>query len=411
MSSEPAHPKTTLVRRLSVPLLVLYGLGVTIGAGIYVLIGEIAHRAGVYSPYAFMAAAILIAPTTYSFSKLVARFPVSAGEARYVVEGFRLNWLGILVGLMVALAGIVSTATLSVGSIGYLQMFVDIPAPLMIIVIMVLFSGLAIVGIKASVTAAAILTLVEIGGLVALIWAGVLVDTPAIMDGLRAPFVNFDISAIGLIASTSVIAFYAFIGFEDMVNVAEEVKDPARSFPIAIAVTLGVTMVLYFLVSTVAVSLVGAEALGQSNAPITLVAERTGVLSPTLLSAIGALSALNGILIQIIMASRVLYGLSRQTKLATPFSYVSARTHTPIVATMVVAGISLLLALLFPLAGLAEATSRITFVIFILVNGALVALTLREANWQIRDIASWTPVIVPTFGAFGTVGLMIVSLL
>jgi len=411
MLSEPAPTKGALVRRLSIPLLILYGLSVTIGAGIYVLIGEISHRAGVYSPYAFMAAAVLIAPTTYSFSKLVARFPVSAGEARYVIEGFRLNWLGVLVGLMVALAGIVSTATLSVGSVGYLQTFVDLPAPVLIVIIVVAFSGLAIVGIKASVMVAALLTLIGIGGLGVLIGAGVLVDTPAILEGLQAPFMTFDVRAIGLIASTSVLAFYAFIGFEDMVNVAEEVKDPARSFPIAIAATLGVTMVLYFSISTVAVSLVDPVELGLSTAPITLVAERTGLLSPLLFSGIGAVSTLNGILIQIIMASRVLYGLSRQAKLASPFSHISPRTHTPIVATVAVAGVSLLLALLFPLAGLAEATSRITFVIFILVNGALVALTLREANWQISNIKSWTPVIIPTLGALGTVALMIVSLL
>jgi len=213
MLSEPAPTKGTLVRRLSIPLLILYGLSVTIGAGIYVLIGEISHRAGVYSPYAFMAAAVLIAPTTYSFSKLVARFPVSAGEARYVIEGFRLNWLGVLVGLMVALAGIVSTATLSVGSVGYLQTFVDLPASVLIVIIVVAFSGLAIVGIKASVMVAALLTLIGIGGLGVLIGAGVLVDTPAILEGLQAPFMTFDVRAIGLIASTSVLAFYAFIGF------------------------------------------------------------------------------------------------------------------------------------------------------------------------------------------------------
>jgi len=411
MLSEPAPTKAALVRALSIPLLILYGLSVTIGAGIYVLIGTIAHRAGIYSPYAFLAAAVLMAPTTYSFAKLVARFPVSAGEARYVAEGFQTKRLSVLVGLMVALAGIVSTATLSVGSVGYLQAFVDLPAPLLIVIIVVSFSGLAIIGIKASVMAAALMALLGIGGLVALVVAGVIVDAPAILEGLQAPFVAFDVRAIGLIASSSVLAFYAFIGFEDMVNVAEEVKDPARSFPIAIAVTLGVTMVLYFSVSTIAVSLVGPVELGLSTAPIALVAERTGLLSPLLLSAIGVLSTLNGILIQIIMGSRVLYGLSRQTNRASAFSYVNPRTHTPVVATLAVAGASLLLALLFPLAGLAEATSRITFVIFILVNGALIALTLRDADWHLRKIKSWGSVIIPALGALGAAALMTVSLL
>jgi basic amino acid/polyamine antiporter, APA family len=406
----PSPPKARLARRLTVPLLILYGLGVTVGAGIYVLIGEIAHRAGIYSPYAFMLAALLIAPTTYSFAKLVARFPVSAGEARYVEEGFKLKWLGILVGLLVALSGIVSTATLSVGGVGYLQEFIALPAPVLIVTILCLFTGFALVGIKESVGIAAVLTLIEVGGLILLIGSGIAASPEAVAQAISAPFVEFDFRALGLVASASVLAFYAFIGFEDMVNVAEEVKDPARTFPVAILVTLIVTMLLYFLVSTVAVSLVSPDELGQSNAPITLIAERTGMLSPAVLSGIGALSALNGILIQIIMASRVLYGLSRQSELPSILSYVHPRTHTPIVSTLLVAGIVLFLALLFPLAGLAETTSRITFVTFTLVNCALITITLREANWRIARVALSAPILIPLIGAIGSIGLMVISL-
>ncbi len=406
-----APHRPALARRLTGPLLVLYGLGVTVGAGIYVLIGEISARAGIHSPYAFMFAALLIAPTTYSFAKLVARFPVSAGEARYVEEGFQLKWLGLLVGLLVVSAGIVSTATLSIGSVGYLQEFVAIPARVLVIIVIVVFTIFAIIGIKESVTVAAILTLIEIGGLVLLIGGGVATDPNAILRGLSEPVVTFDLYALGLVASASVLAFYAFIGFEDMVNVAEEVKDPKRVFPIAIAVTLITTMFLYFSVSTVAISLATPEELGQSAAPITLIAERTGVLSPVLLSGIGALSTLNGILIQIIMASRVLYGLSRQSELPALLSYVHPRTHTPMVATLLIAGIVLLLALLFPLAGLAETTSRITFVTFTLVNLALLALTLRDAGWRISHVEGRLILILPTIGAIGSLSLMIVSLL
>lgn len=410
-TSDPSTSNPTpLARRITAPLLILYGLGVTVGAGIYVLIGEIAERAGIFSPYAFMLAALLIAPTTYSFAKLVKRFPVSAGEARYVEEGFQLKWFGILVGLLVVSSGIVSTATLSVGSVGYIHEFVSVPSSILITGILLLFTGLALVGIQASVTAAAVFTLIEVGGLIVLIGAGITVAPDAILHSLHAPFAEFDIQAIGLVASAAVLAFYAFIGFEDMVNVAEEVKDPTHAFPIAITITLIVSTLLYFSVSTVAISLVSPEELGRSSAPISMLAEKTGILSPALLSGIGALSALNGILIQIIMASRVLYGLARQSELPTILSYVHPKTHTPIVATLLVMGVVLFLALLFPLSGLAETTSRITFVTFTLVNAALIALTLREANWRVAQVPSLWAILIPTLGAVGSIALMVISL-
>jgi len=408
-SDTDARPQ--LARRLTLPLLILYGLGVTVGAGIYVLIGEIGHQAGLFAPYAFLLAALLIAPTTYSFSKLVTRFPVSAGEARYVEEGFRLKWLAIIVGLLVVSAGIVSSATISIGSVGYVQEFVAIPSAVLVTGIIVTFTGLAIVGIRTSVGVAALFTLIEVGGLIVIIVGGFLANTPAIWAGITAPFTTFDVSAIGLVSASAVLAFYAFIGFEDMVNVAEEVKEPEKIFPTAIAVTLLVTMVLYFLVSTIAVSLVDPETLGSTGAPISLVAERTGLISPALLSGIGVMAALNGILIQIIMASRVLYGLSRQAEMPRFLSYVHPRTHTPVTATLIVAAVTLVLALAFPLARLAETTSQITFIVFALVNGALIAITLREAGWQVARVPSFMSLAIPTVGTLGSVALMLVSLI
>ncbi|MEQ9519399.1 MAG: APC family permease [Parvibaculum sp.] len=407
----PSPPKPALARRLNLPLLVLYGLGVTVGAGIYVLIGEIAGRAGMFTPYAFLFAGLIIAPTTYSFSKLVARFPVSAGEARYVEEGFQLRPLGILVGLLVASAGIVSSATISVGSVGYVQSFVPLPAAILVSFFIVSFTGLAILGIKESVIFASVITIIEVGALLVLIGGGFWIAPQTLLDGITAPLFQLDFHALGLVASASALAFYAFIGFEDMVNVAEEVKAPERTFPPAILITLIVTLVLYFLIGTVAVTLIGAENLSASATPISVIGERIGFLSPQILSLIAAVSALNGILIQMIMSSRVLFGLARQSELPAILSYVHPRRHTPIVATLVVAAITLTLALAFPLSGLAEATSRITFVIFSLVNTALVLLTLREAGWLVSQVENKLLLLIPTLGGFGSVALLIVSLL
>jgi len=410
LSDPPAHPAPELARRLNLLLLVLYGLGVTVGAGIYVLIGEIAGRAHMFTPYAFLFAGLVIAPTTYSFAILVTRFPVSAGEARYVEEGFQLRSLGILVGLLVASAGIVSSATISVGSVGYVQAFLPLPPAVLIVGFILGFTGLAILGIKESVIFAATITVLEVGALLALIAGGIWVAPGAVWDGMAIPVAHLDLHAFGLIASASALAFYAFIGFEDMVNVAEEVEAPEKTFPPAILITLVVTLALYFLIGTVAVSLVGVEALSTAAAPMSLIAERTGFLPPQILNLIGAVSALNGILIQMIMSSRVLFGLSRQAELPRILSYVHPKRHTPIIATLVVAALTLFLALVFPLSGLAEATSRITFVIFTLVNASLVLLTLRAVGWHPARVVNRLRLLVPLGGSLASLALLVVSL-
>jgi len=399
-TSDPSPFKPArLARRISVPLLILYGLGVTVGAGIYVLIGEIAHRAGIFSPYAFMMAALLIAPTTYSFTKLVKRFPVSAGEARYVEEGFRLKWLGILVGLLVVSSGMVSTATLSVGSVGYIHEFISIPSSILITGILLLFTGLAVVGIKASVSAAAVLTLIEVGGLVFLIGAGVAVAPDAVLHSLQAPFAAFDIKAIGFVASAAVLAFYAFIGFEDMVNVAEEVRDPRRNIGRAILIVVITTTILYVGVAFVAVRTVPPAELAASGAPMALLFDRLTGLPPQAMSLVAMLAVVNGALIQIIMSARVLYGLSRQGSLPSLFGEVNASTLTPIKGTLVTGALVLIATLALPLTTLAEITSAMILIVFTTVNLALIQVKRRgrppEGAWEV-------PMAVPILGALAS---------
>lgn len=409
-SSPDTGHEHRLARRITLPLLVLYGLGVTVGAGIYVLIGAISERAGYFAPHAFLFAALLIIPTTYSYAQLVKRFPVSAGAAKYVLEGFRLRWLSLLVGLFVALAGIVSSATITVGSVGYLQEFLTLPDAPLTVIVLGIFAALAIIGIRESVVVAGILTLIEIAGLLLVIGSGVTFDWPAVTHGLTRPFYEFDVTSLGLILGASTLAFYAFIGFEDMVNVAEEVTNPHRTFPIAIGATLVITLFLYFSVSTVAVSLVSHAELGASEAPITLIGHKAGFSYPALLSAIGAISALNGILIQLIMASRVLYGLSRQGALPEFLGQIAPRTRTPIYATLTATVPALALALFFPLAGLAEATSRITFVLFLLANASLILIRFRERHVAGARWSSLKDTLIPAAGGLGAGALLIYSL-
>jgi amino acid transporter len=390
--TERNHP--ALSRSLNLPLLTFYGLGTTIGAGIFVLVGKVAGRAGMAAPVSFLVASLLAAFTAFSFAELVARYPRSAGEAIYVREGFGSDRLALVVGLMVALSGVVSSATIINGSIGYLQEFVALPRVPGVVLMLALLTALALWGIGQSVTVAAIFTVLEIGGLLLVVWAakGSLADLPT--RGAELIPAADAAAWIGVTAG-AMLAFYAFLGFEDLVNVAEESKDVTHTMPAAILLTLVVTTLLYLLVGTVSVLTVPPQELAQSGAPLAAVYERGAGGASGVVSGIAVFAVLNGALIQMIMASRVIYGLADQRELPGGLAWVHPRTRTPMVATGLVAGAILILALGFPLERLAETTSVIVLVVFTLVNLALVVIKRRgtPAPEGVRTYPIWIPAI------------------
>ena len=154
-----------LNRCITYPLLTLYGLGTILGAGIYVLIGKVAANAGLYAPVAFLLAAIVAGFSGYSYAALSSRFPKSAGEVNYVQSAFGIEFLSVVVGLLVVVTGIVSAATLANGFVGYADVFITLPASLVIVVLVVLMTFIAAWGIKQSMLVIGVVTLIEIGGL------------------------------------------------------------------------------------------------------------------------------------------------------------------------------------------------------------------------------------------------------
>lgn len=383
-----------LSRRLNLPLLTFYGLGTTIGAGIFVLIGKVAGRAGMLAPISFLVASLLAAFTAFSFAELVARYPRSAGEAIYVREGFRSRRLALAVGLMVALAGTVSSATIVNGAIGYINEFVTVPDTVGIVLVLALLAGLAAWGIGQSVMAASLFTILEIAGLLLVIWvarAG-FGELPARAGEMLPPL---DAAAWIGIMSGAMLAFFAFLGFEDLVNVAEESQDVTRTMPLAIFLTLLITAVLYMAVSIVAILTVAPAELAASSAPLAMIYERGTGGGAEIVSAIALFAVLNGALIQMIMASRVIYGLADQGELPAVLAWVHPRLRTPLAATGVVAGVVLVLALGIPLERLAELTSVIVLVVFSLVNLALVLVKRRRepAPPGVRVYPMWIPVV------------------
>lgn len=394
--SNPPAEGNRLRRTLTLTNAVLYGLGVTIGAGIYVLIGAAAARAGMHAPLAFGVAALLMALTAASVAELGSRLPVAAGEAAYIRAGFRSDRLATVAGLFVVAIAIVSAAAISVGSAGYVVALLGLPEPLVIAMLVTAMTALAAWGIKESVTFAGIMTLIEIGGLMVIVVVGLL-SGPAVVT--RLPEIvpaHLDAPLAAALMSATLLAVFAFIGFESIANIAEEMEEPEKNLPRAVALTLVITTVVYMLVVWVALVAVGPAELAASRAPLTLVFQRLTGLSPQIMTVIAIVATLNGIIVQIIMASRVLYGLSRQGSLPEWLSSVSPVTGTPMLATALAGCATLVLAMALPLDRLADWTSRLTLVLFALVNGALILIRMREVTPPVGVLL--VPIWVPWAG-------------
>lgn len=380
-----------LKRSLSLLQITFYGLGTILGAGIYVLVGKVAGDAGMYAPVSFIVAAILAVLTGLSYAELCARYPKSAGVAFYTHEGFGRQYLSVATGFLIILTGLVSAATLVNGFVGYLQVFVTIPEGVVITLLVLALGVLAAWGIDESVFAASAITLVEIGGLLLILFVAgdSLADLPARLPELIPPFDG--VAWYGILLG-SFLAFYAFIGFEDMVNVAEEVKQPARNLPLAILIAVGVSTVLYLLVALVAVLALPPHELSQSRAPLAVIYERSTGSAPTLISLISLLAVVNGALVQIIMGSRVFYGMSREGWLHRALGSVNLRTRTPLLATALVTVLVLVLALWLPLVTLAKVTSFIVLIVFAIINLALTRIKLRAPSPKgVRTYPLWVP--------------------
>ena len=407
---DPAPPldlPPALRRRLSLPLLVLYGVGITIGAGIYVLIGAVAGHAGRFAPWSFALAGLAMALTVGSYAELSTRFPVSAGEAAYVRAAFHSRFASTLTGLLTIVIGVVSSATVVLGAAGYIGEFVDLPKAVVVAAVLVALGAVAAWGILESVLLASLFTLIEMGGLIIIIVAGSYAGVPA-FDVLTSP-PPFDAAVLSGIGYASLLAFFAFIGFEDLANVVEEAKVPHRDIPRAMVLTLVISTVLYLAVAAIAVAAVPPAELAASPAPLSLVFRAVAGISPATISAIAIVATLNTILAQMTMAARVVYGMARQGDLPRLAGHVHPKTATPLIATALIVGATLVLALLVPFERLAEGTSLATLAVFALVNLSL--LRLRHRRHVSHGPHVRVPLWVPVFGFVACVVMMAAAVL
>ncbi len=393
MTTESKQPR--LRRSISLPLLVAYGVGTMVGGGFYALLGRVASHAGMHTPIAFLIAAGVAFITAMSFGELASRLPYSAGESRYVHEAFGWKWLSILVGWAVIATGVVSAATLTRAFVGFSQDLILLPTALGIILFVAVLTMIAIVGILQSVWLVTTITVIEVGGL---IW--VLAANSRQLSKLPDRWIDVMPDATWAswsgIMMAGFLVFYAFIGFEDMVNEAEEVHDPRKNLPRGILYALIITTALYLVIAVAAVLAFSPDQLARSRTPLALLVSRQGKTAQVIMTYISLLAGVNGAFVQLVMASRVAYGMSDQGLGPRILAVVNSRFRTPIYATLLMGGFILAFALWLPLEVLAKITSAIMLVIFATVNASLVRLKLKKV--EVTEEITEHSIVIPILG-------------
>lgn len=390
----------SLARVVGMVGITAYAVGDILGAGIYALVGRVVGLAGGGSWASFLVAAAIAVLTGLSYAEMVSRYPVAAGASAYVLRAFGSPLASFVVGIFVLMSGLTSAATVARAFVGYLDVFVTVPAMAASVGLLVLMSALSYWGIRESTRVNFVMTAVELGGLLLVIGAGIYA-----LVGLR----EIDVASLAPTGARGVlggatVAFFAYIGFEDTVNVAEEVHDAARSVPRAILIAIALTSVVYIAVTVLALVTVPHAVLASSPAPLLTVLDAASVHLPRRAFAfIALISIANTGLLNLIMASRLGYGMARQGLLPRPLVRVHARRHTPWVAVLAALAIAAALASTSGAQLLAQTTSFLLVCVFFVVHVALVVIKRRAHEPAPAFSApAWAPVI----GALITFGML-----
>ncbi|MBI4358334.1 MAG: amino acid permease [Candidatus Omnitrophica bacterium] len=380
-----------LKRSLGAIALIAYGVGDILGAGIYALVGKVIGIMGPASWLSFVAAFIVASLTGLAYAELGSRMPRAGGAAVFALEAFKKPAFSYLIGLLVLLSGVVSMATVSHGFSGYLQvLFPRIPVFAIIFFFFLVLGVINFLGMKESSLTNIICTLVEVVGLVIVIAAGFKFFGKEDYFSIHPPQGVYPASAL---LQGGILAFYAFVGFEDLVNVAEEVKSPEKNMPRAIVIALVVTAAIYILTAVAAVSAVPISELSSSGAPLVLVVEKGFPgLPPGLFTLIALFAVTNTALINFIMSSRILYGMAREGLVPSSLGEVHEKRGTPLKAICAVFVLAVALAFTGSLVVLAQSTSFLLLSVFLVMNISLIVIKLRTREKPSFQVPFWIPV-------------------
>jgi APA family basic amino acid/polyamine antiporter len=370
MDSKPITP--SLKRELGLLEVTLAGVGIILGAGIYVLIGQAAGLAGNALWFAFGLSAIIALLTGLSYAELSSMFPKAGAEYDYVTNAFNVRF-GFVIGWLVFLSGVLAAATVALGFAGYFSILTRFPLIISAVVLLVLLTALLGYGVKETARVAVISTLVEASGLVLIIAIGL----PHIGS---VNYLEMPQGFSGLFAASALI-FFAYQGFESMVKFSEETKSPETTVPKAIILAVVICVIFYVLVALSVVSLLGWQQLAVSKAPFADIV--SGMLGPDaaiLIAIIALFATANTALMSMYASSRVLYGMAGSSPLTAGFAWVHPVQRTPWIAIAVCGILSVALLFIGDIAFIANMTNFTLFVTFIVINAAVIFLRYRSPN-------------------------------
>lgn len=381
---------------VTTPLLFWFILGDILGAGVYVLIGAVAGRSGGAVWLPLLLALLLAGLTACSYAELATKYPRAGGASHYASRAFG-PFAGFVVGFCMLAAGVVSVAALARGFAGdYLTEFVRLPVPLVALVFLVALGLLNARGIRDSLRANVVATLIEVGGLVLIVLLGAWVIARGDADLGRLTTVGTPgEGAVPAILGGAVLAYYSFVGFETSVNLAEEVRDPRRSYPRALFAALGVAGAVYLLVGIVTSAAVPTDRLASSSGPLLEVVRAAGAVPPWLFSLVALVAVANGALLTGIMSSRLAYGMAGDRLLPGVLTRVLPRRRTPWVAIAATTALSILLAMTGGVADLAATLVLLLLIVFLAVNVAVLVLRRDDPDGDHFR----APTVLPVLGA------------
>lgn len=355
----------SLRRTLTFPEVVISGVGVILGAGIYALIGEAAAVAGNAIWISFVLAALIASFTGLSYMELSSMFPGASAEYEYSRHPFG-NLVAFIIGIMVILSGIVGAATVSLGFAGYFSGWTGAPALPVAVVLLVALCIILLSGIRQSAVFAIIFTLIEAGGLIGIIIIGLpylgTVDYFAAPDGFP-----------GIFAAAALI-FFAYQGFEEIVKLSDETVRPEKTIPAALLVAIAITIILYIAVSLSVVSIGGYEAIAGSPNPFAEIAGQAFSGGYTLFTVIALFATANTALLMMLASSRILYGMAKTKTLPEVIAYVHPGRRTPMVAIVGAAIVSMFFLLPGNIRDVALIANFTLFITFIVINAAVITL-------------------------------------
>jgi APA family basic amino acid/polyamine antiporter len=395
--------RTSLKRVLGLLEVTAGGVGIIIGAGIYVLLGAATAHAGPVVWISFLLAAVLSALTGLSYAELSSMFPSAAGEYEYTRHAFP-EWIAFIVGWTMIMGLVVAAATVSIGFGRYVGHFLAIDARLAALALLATVSIVAMIGVKQSARLTLGLSAIQVGGLVLVVAIGL----PHVgeVDLLTS-------RGLGGVLSAAALVFFAFIGFDEVITLAEETRDPTRTVPRALLLALGLSTVLYIAVAVAAVSVLGATALASSPRPLAdVMAHVLGEHGATVVAAIAILTTTNTTLLALTAASRVTYGMAKAGAMPRSLAFVQPDRGTPMRAIIGVALSAAIFAAVGEFTVIAAVTDFAVYVVFLAVNATVIILRRRRPAisrpFAVRGAITGVP-LVPVLG-LASVALMMSQL-